>query len=895
MDPIVQRMAAQAESRKRMMSETPDYSIKSVPSGASTPTVTSGGFSSSPAEYEHRASTAPQNGGLSRTATSDYYAAPTYNANAGKPTKEPNKLRKGSATMTSQILQMPFSNGTDPDRQKMRMPPQEKGYPSPQRSRDSGYASVARTSTMESPTQMNPNGPQDPELLRRHRQVNASLPVREDETSKGRAFSLPASQSPIVQDRAPSLPATPNTADKDRRDSRTYVSRLDPGPASSSFLSSPVIIPQVTRPKRKEVPSAHMRQPSGGKGSQVVQTRTIEPEMAPVEKHQRQRSASSKRPDEFSLPTPDASKPRESYYRRSKLEQQQQAKLASSANDPSGSPPTRLPLDPMNSTSRSMYTNESSIPRGIETKSENRDIGNGILNTRSAAGQNAAMVQGPPLEELQILNNQPHSTQTTPYETPKESQTPSSNSPKTSSRPQSRAAEPLAQVGQPPKAADAGAAMINNAGQAISRDISSQPPTTVSQEPVSEPAVVGRDVNIDPSLPLQVSTAAPETEFPYLDGIVQGPTAPKVSVLEGYKVNRRGHILDEEGDVIGELTDGEIVNCVRRKVNAQGEILNDSGEVVGHARPLPQGVLSPIAYERQETSGSMVDFYHNSLRSPISPATPRDRRGSASTYHRSHQSQQSNGIVERTPITAASDTNAFVFELDASVESQAVPVIDHSEIFSPFGGSQPQRNSRSATSLTETGRRARRQSNPTRTPSASQERVIAGARRNSKRFTAPGPMPGTSQQERPRSFSNVAKAAPKAVLGPTWESLLDTVPVSKPPQMPGADESIASPAPQPSVRPQASYAAQPGTPGQASYGDSNGTISGGPSKSRRASQNGVNPRASTHAPFAKSPLSSVGKAHLLPKLRLELTSSQGTLLRALLQVEAERTTASTSS
>lgn len=54
-----------------------------------------------------------------------------------------------------------------------------------------------------------------------------------------------------------------------------------------------------------------------------------------------------------------------------------------------------------------------------------------------------------------------------------------------------------------------------------------------------------------------------------------------LAALEGFKVNKKGKVLDEEGEVIGELVEGDLLDCVRQKVNAKGEVVDDVGKVVG--------------------------------------------------------------------------------------------------------------------------------------------------------------------------------------------------------------------------------------------------------------------------------------------------------------------------
>lgn len=57
---------------------------------------------------------------------------------------------------------------------------------------------------------------------------------------------------------------------------------------------------------------------------------------------------------------------------------------------------------------------------------------------------------------------------------------------------------------------------------------------------------------------------------------------PNVSILDGRKVNKKGNILDDEGEVIGKLSkDSDLKQCIGKKPNEEGEIFNDKGDVVG--------------------------------------------------------------------------------------------------------------------------------------------------------------------------------------------------------------------------------------------------------------------------------------------------------------------------
>ncbi|KAF7196285.1 hypothetical protein HII31_02352 [Pseudocercospora fuligena] len=90
---------------------------------------------------------------------------------------------------------------------------------------------------------------------------------------------------------------------------------------------------------------------------------------------------------------------------------------------------------------------------------------------------------------------------------------------------------------------------------------------------------------------------------------------PPLTILEGLKVNKKGKILDEEGDPIGELVEGDLLDCVRQKVNGSGEVLDEYGRVVGTVRTVarfPAPALSrpaPQTQAREEISTAAAVQY----------------------------------------------------------------------------------------------------------------------------------------------------------------------------------------------------------------------------------------------------------------------------------------------
>ncbi|KIX02421.1 uncharacterized protein Z518_08362 [Rhinocladiella mackenziei CBS 650.93] len=69
---------------------------------------------------------------------------------------------------------------------------------------------------------------------------------------------------------------------------------------------------------------------------------------------------------------------------------------------------------------------------------------------------------------------------------------------------------------------------------------------------------------------------------------------PDINVLEGLEVQENGDILDQEGHVLGRITEGDPRDLVGMTLNADGEILDEDGDVVGRAETLPRQVKQAV-------------------------------------------------------------------------------------------------------------------------------------------------------------------------------------------------------------------------------------------------------------------------------------------------------------
>ena len=78
------------------------------------------------------------------------------------------------------------------------------------------------------------------------------------------------------------------------------------------------------------------------------------------------------------------------------------------------------------------------------------------------------------------------------------------------------------------------------------------------------------------------------------DGAVDGveepeiPGLPGMDILDGLKVNKKGEVLNEDGEPIAKLSEGELADCAGKKLNEKGEVLDKDGNVIGKVELIPE-------------------------------------------------------------------------------------------------------------------------------------------------------------------------------------------------------------------------------------------------------------------------------------------------------------------
>jgi hypothetical protein len=100
--------------------------------------------------------------------------------------------------------------------------------------------------------------------------------------------------------------------------------------------------------------------------------------------------------------------------------------------------------------------------------------------------------------------------------------------------------------------------------------------------------VIGKVKTLPQEVPVEEAEdeAEPETE--------EVEITPDVDTLEGLKVNKKGQVLNEEGEPVGELSEGELEQCAGKKINEKGEVVDKDGNVIGKVKALPQMVEQKV-------------------------------------------------------------------------------------------------------------------------------------------------------------------------------------------------------------------------------------------------------------------------------------------------------------
>jgi Protein of unknown function (DUF3659) len=87
-------------------------------------------------------------------------------------------------------------------------------------------------------------------------------------------------------------------------------------------------------------------------------------------------------------------------------------------------------------------------------------------------------------------------------------------------------------------------------------------------------------------IPQEVADAVEQAKPDEITGLEE-QLKPDTTILEGKKLNRKGNIIDDEGEVLAKLVEGDPKECAGKIPNENGEILDEEGNVIGKVEIVP--------------------------------------------------------------------------------------------------------------------------------------------------------------------------------------------------------------------------------------------------------------------------------------------------------------------
>jgi len=81
---------------------------------------------------------------------------------------------------------------------------------------------------------------------------------------------------------------------------------------------------------------------------------------------------------------------------------------------------------------------------------------------------------------------------------------------------------------------------------------------------------------------------------------------PGLDILEGLKVNKKGEVVNEDGDPIAKLSEGDLDQVRGKKINNKGEVLDEDGKVIGKVELIPSAVEG-VAGQVEEAAPELPD------------------------------------------------------------------------------------------------------------------------------------------------------------------------------------------------------------------------------------------------------------------------------------------------
>ncbi|KAJ5042598.1 hypothetical protein J3E74DRAFT_479276 [Bipolaris maydis] len=158
--------------------------------------------------------------------------------------------------------------------------------------------------------------------------------------------------------------------------------------------------------------------------------------------------------------------------------------------------------------------------------------------------------------------------------------------------------------------------VLDEEGEEIGELVEGDPAKCAGKKINAKGEVVDKDGNVlgkVKALPKMVE--ASQVQEPE---VKQVEITPEINELDGLKVNKKGQVLDEDGEPIGELVEGDAAECAGKKINAKGEVLDKDGNVIGKVKTLPKMVEQPVGEAEEDAEEDFEEGVDDDGRPPLS-------------------------------------------------------------------------------------------------------------------------------------------------------------------------------------------------------------------------------------------------------------------------------------
>ena len=148
--------------------------------------------------------------------------------------------------------------------------------------------------------------------------------------------------------------------------------------------------------------------------------------------------------------------------------------------------------------------------------------------------------------------------------------------------------------------------ICNEDGEVIGNIVDGDPKKLAGKTPDAEGNIKDESGNVIGKVePIQEAAEGLKGE---VEGAAEEAGNLTPSILQGYKINKAGNILNEEGEIIGNIVDGDPKKLAGKTPDAEGNIKDESGNIIGKVEPV-QAAVEGAAEEVGKLTPSILQGY----------------------------------------------------------------------------------------------------------------------------------------------------------------------------------------------------------------------------------------------------------------------------------------------